>query len=311
MIVNVPEWEDLETISLQLYFNAWDAAVRIVGEFKTAYSGATGWEAEWQDYLQASQTDLQATYTLTQQSQEIGVKARIAKVSPYLLLKRHETKAFAPDKYDFTDFPTIEASELVKVHNTFCPTKLSTSFADEFDKLRRARNKIAHLGIFNDQLNPTELLKLLLLQYREIYPHRRWLPDRAHFASKHRWAQSGFIDNWAPEAEVLSELAHYQDEVAEQGHLTIFGHPIEVPRYICPPCSLLLDKYLGGGEPVPSDVPTAFKTAADAVYCVLCETASEAKLGNCDSEDCDGTLFAAEPEFGDLCLTCGHTRERN
>ena len=311
MIVNVPEWQDLETISLQLYFNAWDAAVRIVEEFETAYQGVHGWEEEWTEYLAAAQTDLQAIYTLTQQSQEIGIKARIATVSPYLLLKRHETKAFAPDQYDFTDFPTIDAGELVKVHNTFCATKLSNGFADEFDKMRRARNKIAHLGIFKEELNPKELLKLLLLQYRELYPNRKWLPDRALFASKHRWAQSGFLHEWSPEAETLNELWHYQGELDETGYVTVFGHEPSEERYICPPCGNSLDRYVGGNEPYPCDVPTAYMSGKDMVHCVLCLMESATKVGACDSDDCEGTHLSSDADYKDMCLVCGVTPDHD
>jgi hypothetical protein len=310
LIVNVPTSQDLETISLQLYFNAFDEVRAIVTEFRDIV-GDRGEMTEWEDYIDRSQADLQAVYTLLQQSQEIGVKARIARVSPFLLLKRHEARPVAPNshEYDFTDFQTLDASELVRVHNVFCEGSLSTEFADEFEKLRRGRNKIAHLGLFNQTLDPQAILELLFLQYRELYPDRRWLPDCLLFASRHRWADYGDDNDWSNEGAVLTELWRILSELTSQQYEVVFRQPETERRYICPSCGYKLDRHSAGHEPYAADIPTAFVSDEHAITCAMCYEKHQTKEGVCTNKGCDGRLFPVEPEWDGMCLTCGQTPE--
>ena len=310
MIVNIPPWADLQTISLQLYFKAWDEATSVVTDFRAVYDDE-GWEEGWREYLDAAQTDLQGTYTLIQQSQEIGIKALIAQVSPFLLLKRHETRPIAPNamEYDFSDFPTIDAGELLRVHDTFCDRRLSEAFAVEFDKLRRGRNKIAHLGLFNQKLDPHELLSLLLLQYEELYPNRHWLPDRLDFASKGRFSEMDFEGHWHVEAHVLQALWEVVPDLSPEQFKIVFGHAPEDERFICLDCAYALERHTEGNEPYPADIPTAYRIRTDTVQCAMCLKEHQVKDGVCANPDCEGRTLAAHVEHGDECLTCGWTPE--
>jgi hypothetical protein len=101
VIENVPTAEELRTVSLRLYFKAWADITEIVTEWlQFSGSGTLAWSpekghynvdsayslegdanSEWRDYIEAAQSDLQGIYILIQQSQEIGLKARICDVS--------------------------------------------------------------------------------------------------------------------------------------------------------------------------------------------------------------------------------------
>jgi hypothetical protein len=116
VIDNVPTADELRTVSLRLYFKAWAEITNIVtewmeyssfptpewlpdkGHFYVIGEAAGGHDAfaEWHSYIEAAQNDLQGIYTLIQQSQEIGLKARICEVSPFLLLKRADLKRPTP-----------------------------------------------------------------------------------------------------------------------------------------------------------------------------------------------------------------------
>jgi hypothetical protein len=123
VIENVPTSEELRTVSLRLYFKAWADITEIVIEWlqlsevrPISWSPEKGHyyvephngrlvegSSEWREYIQAAQSDLQGIYTLIQQSQEIGLKARICEVSPYLLLKRTDVKP-AEAKHQYVGF---------------------------------------------------------------------------------------------------------------------------------------------------------------------------------------------------------------
>jgi hypothetical protein len=190
MIVNIPQAEDLRSVSLRLYFKAWDEIRTIVTEWEQygeifpdlTDNENTKLNEVWTDYVGRAQSDLQGIYTLIQQRQEIGVKALICEVSPFLLLKRTEVRASEGDAtWDFTDFPTLDAAELIRVQGIFCATPLSKQFQTQYDEIRRNRNKIYHLGIYRERIDPRLIIDLLQAQYSELYPGRHWMKDRLHF----------------------------------------------------------------------------------------------------------------------------------
>jgi hypothetical protein len=307
MITNVPTADDLQSISLRLYFKAWADVVQIVSEFEDIHMVGPvlgpSEEQEWEGYLRDAQSDLQGIYSLLQQSQEIGLKALIAAVSPFLLLKRHEAKISTDGTYDFSDFPTLDASDLIRVHNVFCSRQLSAAFSGAYDELRRGRNKIAHLGLFQERLEPMRLIGLMLLQYRELYLDRRWLPDRYRFASLHRWAHMESRE-WTSRSGVLVELWRVIPWLKREEFELVFGRPADQARFICPICAQDLNR---GSEPYPADVPTAFLTdSLDGIECALCLNRSAVCRGACSDTDCKSQLFAESGERHDaMCLVCG------
>lgn len=323
MIINVPTADDLRTISLRLYFKAWAEIVEIVSEWYE-YSGLLNlpkWLPEegryddapevdedkaWQAYLDAAQSDFQGVYTMVQQSQEIGLKALVCEVSPFLLLKRHEAKAVdaATHTYDFTDFQTVDAADLIRVCNTFCNRIISSEFQLQFEEIRKSRNKIHHLGIHNSPIDPAFIIDALLVQYRELYTGRRWLGDRRHFAAMHRWSAID-VDSgdWSELTQVFRELWHILPILPEAQFMTIMRHGPEEPRYICHACGD--EAHLGEREPYPGDIPTACITEDGMqVHCVVWDKAYKIRKEPCP-DDCDSQLVSDEPRFDGCCMLCG------
>lgn len=307
MIHNVPSAEDLETISLRLFFNAWSSVTAIVTEFNQIVGNPQEEELEWAVYAESAQNDLQGVYALVLQSQEIGIKSHLARVSPFLLLKKYDAKPITQGTtdYDFSDFPTIDAGELVRVHNMFCPAPLSPAFSDDFDKLRRARNKIAHLGMLNERLDPHELIGLLFKHYNALYPGRRWLPDRLKFISSERWAGYDGGSDWSPTGAVLNEFWDIQSDLTADQLKIVLGHDPSEQRHVCPRCGYLLEQHTMGSEPYGHDVPTAFADGDGHVECCLCLNAFSLREHICNDEDCAGTHVATDGEHEEICTVCG------
>jgi hypothetical protein len=327
VIENVPSHDELRTVSLRLYFKAWAEIIEIISEW-ARYSGLSTpeWDAEkgqfyvdeadgpisgraveWREYIEAAQSDLQGIYTLIQQSQEIGLKARISEISPFLLLKRTDVKATKanPTIWDFTDFPTIDAADLVRVHNTFCATVLSTDFQTQYDEIRRNRNKIFHLGIYRQRIDPQLIIDILRLHYTELYPGRRWMEDRLHFATLHRWAE--YVDGDFNERSALfHDLWHVLPGLSDSQFEWLMGHERHEQRYICHSC--VQDARLGDDEPYDSDVPTAYRVAEEmGVRCVICDETRPMKVGKCPNESCGCELLSADAEMEEKCMQCGWT----
>jgi hypothetical protein len=304
MIQNVPTADDLETISLRLYFNAWSSVTAMVTEFNQIIglpSQATG---EWNQYAESIQNDLQGVYALMLQSQEIGIKGLIARISPYLLLKKYDAKPLTQGSYDydFSDFPTIDAGELIRAHNMFAAVPLPQSFSEDFDTLRRGRNKIAHLGVFNEKLDPHALIELLFKHYSALYPGRSWLRDRLEFISSERWASYDGGSDWSPRGAVLVELWDLKDDLTPSQHKIVFGEP--APEYVCPSCAHTLERHTGGSDPYGQDVPTAQIADDGRLACSLCSETFTLRQQMCNDDDCDGVQVAVLPDE-ERCIVCG------
>ncbi|MBR1165878.1 hypothetical protein [Bradyrhizobium liaoningense] len=319
MIKNIPTADELLLVSLRLYFKAWGDLASIITEWAEYGEWATKTleedeaadvQAGWQKYIGAAQSDLQSIFTLIQQSQEIGLKARICEVSPYLLLKRIDIKPSDGENgvWDFTDFPTLDASELVRVHNMFCSTTLSKDFQAKYEEIRRGRNKISHLGIFRQNIEPLAIIDILQLHYSELYPWRRWMEDRLHFAALGKWADFSFDSNFDERTGLYTELWHLLPELSESQFKWLMGHERREERFICHQCGY--HAQLGHTNPYASDVPTAYPVGDDRVRCVICDKEYPIRrAAPCLVNDCKCEWQSALEGFEGLCMKCGWAPE--
>jgi len=259
---------------------------------------------EWHQYIEAAQSDLQAIYTLIQQSQEIGVKARICEISPFLLLKRTEIKAADEknSKWDFTDFPTLDASELTRVHNIFCTTTLSKEFQAIYENIRRSRNKISHLGIYNQRIEPHAIIDILQAQYAELYPDRQWMQDRLDFAALGRWGDSFSDNDFNERTGLFSELGHLVPVLSDEQFKRLTGHERAEPSFLCHECGI--DASLANFNI--DHVRTAFIVDDIHVRCIVCERGhAMQKTRPCPVTDCGCEFQSIEDGFAGQCMGCG------
>lgn len=130
MLTNLPTSDLPEESALRIYFTAWDHVISIISEMRetetlsfAVHRGRMkpddGNEREVATFVSGSQHDLQLAYTLIQQSQELGLKARICAVSPFLLLLGSDVRAWPAVDADFGRFRTLDASDLIKGIITF------------------------------------------------------------------------------------------------------------------------------------------------------------------------------------------------
>lgn len=92
------------------------------------------------------------------------MKSRIAEVSPYLLIGRDPKdwpKGVGVRAVPFSEFRTIDAADLLKVHNTFCQPSLDEGFRVFWEGVRRERNRITH-SVTPRSFDPKSLVTTLL-----------------------------------------------------------------------------------------------------------------------------------------------------
>ena len=237
-------------------------------------------------------------------------KARICDVSPFLLLKRTDVRPTEGEQnvWDFTDFPTLDASELIRIHNMFCSTTLSKEFQAKYEEIRRGRNKISHLGIYRQNLEPLEIIDILQMHYRELYPGRRWMEDRLHFAALGKWADFAFDSDFNERTGLFNELYHLIPELTDEQFRLLMGHDRDEDSFICHECGHRAG--LGNTNPYPSDVPTAYRVGDDRVRCVICDEESAMKsAAPCPVTDCKCEWQSGQKGHEGLCMKCGWAPE--
>lgn len=328
MLKNIPTSSNTEEVSLRLYFTALDQIVRIMGEIRNIECNNTDllddtpqffyesgepiitnpdpWLIDKDEFLGLAQPDLQLAYMLIQQSQEIALKAMICAVSPFLLLLGSDVRTWPKSDADFSQFRTLDASDLVKVVNTVCPRSISDKFAGLYEETRRNRNQIYHQGTYEEELHPKTLLGILVRQYEELYQGRIWFRDVLVFERQTRH-NVFFTDKFNARTAVLSKLATLFELLSNNQYLTLFGFSKKVRRYICHDCCY--DASIEETEVAPQEVRTATLKGRDVVYCHLCEKEYPVRRYRCRSDPCKSNVISADEEWADHCHLCGEDQK--
>jgi hypothetical protein len=187
MIVGVPDHHILKETAIGWMNFAWDTAIDEARSFQDVESLYDGIEQEHgadvaqtaiAKHWRAKQLALNNAFSLLQQSLEIALKARIAEVSPFLLIAGDPRSWPKPkdgsNLIDFSSFRTIDAVQLCGAVNTVSAVSLSKEFAEFYDRLRQSRNKIAHLNASAIIIEVKSLLVDILTAQKHLFPDVRW-----------------------------------------------------------------------------------------------------------------------------------------
>jgi hypothetical protein len=193
MIIGVPDHHVLKDTAIGWMNLAWDTAIDEARNVEFLYEqieqehGVDVAKAAIAKHWNAKQLLLNNAFSLLQQSLEIALKARIAEVSPFLLIAgdpRSWPKAKdGSNNIDFSSFRTIDAVQLCGAVNTVSATPLSNGFVEFYDRVRQSRNKIAHLNASAIVIEVKSLLIDILTAQKHLFPDVRWTTFRYEYLS--------------------------------------------------------------------------------------------------------------------------------
>lgn len=313
MIVNLPTAEALNTTSLKLYFRAWQGIVTMMHSFDQQYpeeiyawfqAKSDNWSEERADYLEGDQEDLHAALSTVQQSNELALKARIAEVSPYLLLLNNEMAFSATGRHiEFASLRTLDAVDLPKAVNTLTDTPLSSSYIQMYGQLRVQRNQYTHLGDTSIALNPGGICAAMIDQYLELWPGRPWLRDRVE--STHGFEVFFDGKHWSPRQAIMFSLDYDRALIPARRFKQLFGASKSAVRYGCHQCQD--DWAVSRNGPSLANAPSAYyDPEAKAMHCLICDADFPAVLKQCANGECKGKFAAVDvAQFGaEQCFSC-------
>lgn len=304
MIIDIPTPDELARSSVDLLNLAWETAFDILYDLEE--SGVEEWDDDGtarRDYHAASQPSLGNALAIVQQAQELALKSRIAAISPYLLLSgdpREWPRQCDKNDTAFTSFRTIDASDLIRVHDAVCNKRLDAKFVQIFTETRRKRNVIIHLGGKGQIFNLEDLLLLILETFRHLFPNKRWAQTRYEFKLRDRNTQIYGPD--FVEAVLVHQFNQLTRVLGAKDLRTHFGFEKKQHRYICFHCTA--EERNRSGETTPLAQLRPNTPEATTLYCCVCDKEYPVERRYCSHPNCKSNVISTDKGWEGTCHMC-------
>lgn len=304
MIIDIPTSENFYTSGKELLDFAWNTVVEPITNLD--YLGEYGFDSNTVEevsdaYWKSAKRSLTTALSITQQGVEFILKGRISDVSVFILIAGDPGKW--PSPYNgidlkFSQFRTLDAQDLIKVHDTVSATPLSTDFVKSFNLLREKRNAIMHSIDKSINVPVVEVIDSILFMHKSLFPDETWGQVRHRFLTDSPYSELGGIDYVSN--IVCREIYLVFHLLTPSKIKTYFSVDKKQRSYFCPKC------YLEASHDIGFEYKLAVLNPKDLdstkIYCPVCNGEYEVIREECESSDCLGNVISHEDG---ICLTCG------
>lgn len=301
MIRDIPTATDFEITGISLLNLAWDTVSSLYLDREN--SKITEWDDGGQvleEFWQSAHQHLSNALVLTQQGIEFFVKARIARVSPFLLLDRNPKdwpKGCSENDTPFADFRTLDAQDLIRVHDTVAQQRLNTSFCRRVDGLRRARNSVMHSLDKRLRHSPSDLWISILDASHHLLGPQLWIGTRRKYLEGS--PSSLVFSDDTPAWQLSWECQHLLQILTPSQVSEFLGADLKSRWYICSGCEIGAPDYFET-PPRTAQLRPKGPNATD-IFCFVCGITSTVSRRACSDPDCKGNVI--DPSEN-VCLTC-------
>ena len=306
MIVEIPAAADFEATAVSLLNLAWDAVSALV--LHVERSELAQWDDDGQvtdEFWNAAQQPLGNAQALLQQGVEFLLKARIAEVSPFLLLDRavrEWPKEFSTRHTRYAEFRTIDAQDLVRLFNIVREERLDTPFSQRIEEQRKARNAFIHSIDKSHRHSPEMLWTTILDVSHYLIGPTKWISLRRAYLDSTP-AAIAFSTDETP-TELAWEAMRLLEKLKPSEQELYLGVVPKARRYICYHCAMECrdaDFHPETAQLHPNE------PSSKNVYCFVCEENQSVRRRPCKSTGCKGNVIAKDDL---VCLTCFADQER-
>ncbi|MCD1642398.1 hypothetical protein [Aurantimonas coralicida] len=287
-LTDVPSAEDLRDSSLGLLFSAWSELDRIISDFVQYHDfenepmlsedfqrtvpaeddSEYPYFNELAEYLVQSKMELSLAIVSAFASYEIGIKSKIAKESPLLLIKDDITKIKPTGKISFSDLTTLNTHECINMDAAISSTPIPESTNITARRWGNIRNRIGHIGHVKHDVKLHKIYEFLALIYVTVLNGEDFYGDFAEYLKESRLAY--FPGRWEP-SDTLTESLNYTIDFHNKNtrELVITNQKI---AYECEECST-------SGENCRAGVSYKSSYEKDGnVICVICGHANKENI---------------------------------
>lgn len=304
MITEIPTADEFHEAGVNQIYLAWQIAMQAALDYERATEYAPDLEeheaiAAATEYWRKSQPVLANAFGLVQQAMEMALKGRIAAVSPYLLIAR-DPKDW-PSGVDaraipFSEFRTLDAADLVKVHNTFASTPLEDAFRMFWDGVRRDRNKLMH-SVSLKTFEPSILIRTILMAIEALFAEISWPTRLLIMEEEGKYAAYG-IGSEDTHNIVMSQVQTAISYLTNADGKRFFNFDSRRRAYTCPECWMSANRDFQEIWPALAQL-TSKAAGSTMLHCVVCAETTEVQRMSCVVPDCRGDVI-----HDDTCLTC-------
>lgn len=303
MIIDIPTCDDFEKSGITFLNLAWDAVQEILVTLDEA--DIAEWDANDEvsdEFWASAQKPLLTSLSLVQQATEFLLKGKIACVSPYLLIAgepRNWPKGCDKTDKSFVDFRSIDAQDLIRVLNSVADNRLDDTFIENYESLRRIRNRIMHSVDKRFRTNPKEIVLTILEVIHNLVGPHCWIDKRREYLENHPNA----IAFWSTdhvEGCLAREILLIADLIDKSKFRRYFEIDLKKHRYHCPDCNHNCKDFNELEPQLAQLVPNDPKTTN--LHCYLCGVDREVIRKKCLNPDCKSNVIDAAANFCLLCL---------
>ena len=307
MITHIPTPDDFYRTGKELLAYSWDIVVTLLVALDEAeYYGIDASEVS-EEYWSLSQRQLTTALAIMQQGIEFIIKGRICEVSPFLLISDSPSKWPSPYKLDpieFSKFRTIDAQDLIKVHDTFSDKCFDDRFNSLFNQLREKRNTIMHSISKSLNIQFGEIIETLLYMHKALFPSESWVAVRRESLQRSPNTELGSNDYLSN--ELCRELSIIINLLAPAKVTEYFKIDKNKRAYFCPECHYKANHDTHDFNHKLARLASNSSNCA-SLYCPVCDQEHEVSRSDCSKKyyaDCLGNVIS---DVYDICLTCGHS----
>lgn len=305
MVVDIPVKEDFEAVGVALLNQSWEMATGLLLELDEAKLWAD--EQDVEQYWKSAGTKMATALSIAHQGAEFLIKARIVHISPYLLIAnapRDWPKANEAGHVSFSKFRTIDAQDLIRLHDSAAEHRLTDEFAVAFEALRIRRNSIMHTVDQHLKIHVTELLQNILQINHSLMAGRDWVQARRDALEQSPSMHLG-MDGESIEESIVRELVAVLEALPAKDAKLYFGFDKKRRAYLCPDCSW---DHKWGEHECYTALLEPNTPDSDQAFCFLCKAHNPVDRIDCQNEDCKGNVISCE--FG-RCMTCATIQEHS
>ena len=302
MITDIPTSKDFQESGIGFLNLAWDNAITLLQDLDEWNISDFDDDGEIQkDYWASAQRLLATALALTQQGIEMLLKARVAEASVFLLVSgepRYWPHGCNIHDVPFADFRTIDAQDLIRVHDTVCTMRLSDDFKATFEKMRRLRNSVFHTVDRRVKVKVDDILRSILFASEILIGPQKWVSLRREFIS----ASPNSVPNGGDFADALliRELHQATQRLTNAETERFIGLKQKQRRYLCCLCERNCGEIgLEGRAKFAQLVPN--EPTSTVLHCYACGFDTLVVRMQCVREKCKSNVL--ESEYG-VCCVC-------
>lgn len=314
MILDIPTKEDFFKTSEDYLNSSWDSTIDLLSKFdEVSWLIEDSPHADEVDrYWDSAKQTLITSTALVQQAVEFYIKGEIVNISPYILIAGNPQswpRSCNSNNTYFSAFRSLDAQDLIKVHDTVCDVRLSDRFIQWNENLRIIRNKVMHTVDKNLTVKPEEVLEFILFTYDYFSDNKDWFESRKQHL---RNTPVNSIRHLKEEANsesyivigLLAEFTVAVDALSPSLVLKYFNFEKKTRSVHCPDCYKTISKMDFFDDKLMDDIRETYqqKKGMTVYDCCICNRNGTLLDKKCEEDGCEGKKLHADCG---TCLSCG------